>query len=94
MAEIFDPKPVEVQGFEFEERILKLADEAEKEAQRCAAEADEAEAAAKAAQEEADEAAKLAIEKNVRMVIFSNPCNIRKCILGFHTTELCTGQVS
>ena len=29
MAEIFDPKPVEVKGFEIDERILKLADKAE-----------------------------------------------------------------
>jgi cystathionine beta-lyase family protein involved in aluminum resistance len=31
MAEIFDPKPVEIKGFEFEERILKLAARAEEE---------------------------------------------------------------
>ena len=29
MAEIFDPKPVEVKGFEIDERILKLAEKAE-----------------------------------------------------------------
>lgn len=29
MAEIFDPKPVEIKGFEIDERILKLADKAE-----------------------------------------------------------------
>lgn len=29
MAEIFDPKPVEIKGFEIDERIIKLADKAE-----------------------------------------------------------------
>ena len=40
MAEIFDPKPVEIKGFEFEERILKLAAEAEAECADEFAEAD------------------------------------------------------
>ncbi|MCI5905347.1 MAG: methionine gamma-lyase family protein [Oscillospiraceae bacterium] len=40
MAEIFDPKPVEVKGFEFDERILKLAEKAEAECSGAFAEAD------------------------------------------------------
>lgn len=40
MAEIFDPKPVEVKGFEFDERILKLAEKAETECSAAFAEAD------------------------------------------------------
>ena len=40
MAEIFDPKPVEVKGFEFDERILKLAEKAEAECSSAFAEAD------------------------------------------------------
>lgn len=40
MAEIFDPKPVEVKGFEFDERILKLAEKAEAECSCVFAEAD------------------------------------------------------
>lgn len=40
MAEIFDPKPVEVKGFEFDERILKLAEKAEAECSGVFAEAD------------------------------------------------------
>ena len=31
MAEIFDPKPVVKKGFEFDERILKLAEKEEAE---------------------------------------------------------------
>lgn len=40
MAEIFDPKPVEIKGFEFDERILKLAEKAEAECSGAFAEAD------------------------------------------------------
>lgn len=40
MAEIFDPKPVEIKGFEFDERILKLAEKAEAECSGVFAEAD------------------------------------------------------
>ncbi len=40
MAEIFDPKPVEVKGFEIDERILKLADKAEENCSAAFAEID------------------------------------------------------
>ncbi|MBP1561603.1 MAG: methionine gamma-lyase family protein [Oscillospiraceae bacterium] len=40
MAEIFDPKPVEIKGFEIDERIMKLADKAEENCSAAFAEID------------------------------------------------------
>ncbi len=40
MAEIFDPKPVEIKGFEFDERLLKIAEKAEAECDEEFAEVD------------------------------------------------------